>query len=92
MCHQVDLLKRFQRVAMKENIQQSDDVFMIHVLQQSQLAKSSLCMNCRLKWSIQFFDSHLASTDGVICGAKIKEREKSLFSDISLMIINHHQC
>jgi len=62
--HHVDLLKLFQRIGglsgMKD-VQQTDDVLVVHVLQQSQLPIRPLGVDGRLEGPGQLLDGHLGA-------------------------------
>lgn len=75
---QVDLLEGLQGVPVVERVEQSDDVLMVHVLQQPQFAESSLGMGGSLKRTIKFLDGYLCVGYSVYCRtAKINNRMKS---------------
>lgn len=76
--YQVDLLEGLQGVPMVERVKQSDNVLVVHVLQQPQLAERSFGMGGSLKRTIKFLDGYLCVGYSVDCGtAKINNRMKS---------------
>lgn len=70
MSHEVDLLERFQGVAMVEGVEQSDDVLVVHVLQQPKLAKRPLGMRRGLKGTIQLLNGHFRVCNCIYSGAE----------------------
>lgn len=64
--HHVHLLKVLLPVAVRmEHVQQSDDVLVVHVLQQAQLAVGALRVHGRLERARQLLDGHFDVVGGV---------------------------
>lgn len=62
----VDLLERFQLIAVRmEHVEKTNHVFMVHMLEQTQLTICTFCMDGRLKWTGQLFDGNLYVIGGV---------------------------
>lgn len=70
MGHQVDVGEGLQGVTMVESVEKSDDVLMVHVLEQTELAERSLCMSRRLEGTVKFLDRNLGIVGRVDGGAE----------------------
>jgi hypothetical protein len=77
MGDQVDLLERLQCVTLMKDIEQSDDVLVIHVFQQAQLTKRPLGMGRGLKRAIQLLYRHFRVRGRVKCRAAKRERNNN---------------
>lgn len=78
MGDQVDLLETLQGSSVIERIEEPNYVFMVHVLQQTQLTECPFGMGGSLKGTIKFLDGNLCVRDCVHGGAvKINNRMKS---------------
>ena len=70
MGNEVDLLKRLHGVAMVKSIQETDDILMVHVLEQAQFTKCSLGMSGSLKGTVKFLDCHFCVCSRIYCRAE----------------------
>lgn len=67
---------------MVKGIEQTDDVLMVHVLQQSEFSEGALRVGGRLKGTVEFFYRHLCICDGVHSRTKMCKEKREIITKL----------